>query len=118
MTKPGCNDGPFRHCEAHSQVRHCEARSAVAIYAFDQPPQWIASFLAMTGPGAQRQGGGAMTGRGRNDGAGALSRPLFVIARRAAPWQSTLRYCQSQGIVEPRLPFKKFIEQGQQAGQF
>ena len=47
MTGPGCNDGPFRHCEAHSQVRHCEARiqvrhcearSAVAIYAVVRRP--------------------------------------------------------------------------------
>jgi hypothetical protein len=38
--------------------RHCEARSAVAIYVPLPLPQWIASLLAMTG-------------RGRNDGAGA-----------------------------------------------
>jgi hypothetical protein len=38
MTEPGRNDGPLRHCEAHSQVRHCEARSAVAIYAVARAP--------------------------------------------------------------------------------
>jgi hypothetical protein len=27
--------------------RHCEARSAVAIHAVVQAPQWIASFLSM-----------------------------------------------------------------------
>ncbi len=38
--------------------RHCEARSAVAIPVPLQMPQWIASYLAMTG-------------WGRNDWAGA-----------------------------------------------
>ena len=38
-------------------LRDCEARSAVAIHVPVLAPQWIASFLAMTG-------------RGRNDTAG------------------------------------------------
>ena len=42
MTGPGRNDDHFRHCEA---------RSAVAIHVPVPRPQWIASFLAMTGPG-------------------------------------------------------------------
>jgi hypothetical protein len=40
--------------------RHCEARSAVAIHVPVRAPQWIASFLAMTGQGR-------MTGPGPND---------------------------------------------------
>ena len=48
MTGQGRNDRPFRHCEA---------RSAVAIHVLAPRPQWIASCLAMTG-------------QGRNDGAG------------------------------------------------
>jgi hypothetical protein len=34
----GCNDNPFRHCEAHS---------AVAIHVPEPMPRWIASFLSM-----------------------------------------------------------------------
>jgi hypothetical protein len=32
-------------------LRYCEARSAVAIHVPAPRPQWIASFLAMTGQG-------------------------------------------------------------------
>jgi hypothetical protein len=43
-----------------NRVRHCEARSAVAIHVFVRRPQWIASFLAMTGLECD-DGGSAVT---------------------------------------------------------
>jgi hypothetical protein len=44
--------------------RHCEARSAVAIHVPVRAPQWIASFLAMTGQG--RMTGLGPNGQGRD----------------------------------------------------
>ncbi len=79
---------PVRHCAARSAVaaplRHCEARSAVAIQVPVPRPQWIASFLAMTG-------------RGRNDGAG-----VGMTRRRRS--DRPLRHCEARSAVAIHVP--------------
>ena len=65
-------------------VRHCAARSAVAIQVPVPRPQWIASFLAMTG-------------RGRNDGAG-----VGMTRRRRS--DRPLRHCEARSAVAIHVP--------------
>jgi hypothetical protein len=71
----------------YDRLRHCEARSAVAIHVFVRRPQWIASFLAMTGLECD-------DGRECGDGGGAVT-PYPVIASGAPA--SSLRGAQRRG---------------------
>jgi hypothetical protein len=76
MTRQGCNGGARGAVAA--PLRHCEARSAVAIHAVVRPPMDCFRHCEERSDVAII----AMTGQGRND-------TPVVIARRAAPWQSS-----------------------------